>query len=129
MKRLTSVVTLITLMASAGGEIYFSMDNLCPKTAVVTCVDYAEDVVYCMDCNKNIWSFTECEDWSEGDVVSMIMDTKGTASIYDDKIVIARFAGTYEALSPYGNEPEEDEDELFKEYLEAVSNGKYVEYR
>lgn len=125
MKKLTSVVTLISLMLSANGSIYFSTTDLYPKTAVVTCVDEESDMVYCMDYTKNLWSFEGSEDWETGDVVSMIMDTKGTDTIYDDEIVSIRYNGTPDGFYPYGKET--SEDELFAEYLEEIASGNYTE--
>lgn len=119
MKKIASVVTLISLMMSAQGEIYFNMDTLYPHTAVVSEVNYTENIVTVEDFNGNLWEFSETDDWSKGDIVSMIMDTKGTDSIYDDEIVSVKYSGYIE--------PEKTEDELFEEYLEEIECGNYEE--
>lgn len=130
MKKITSMITLISIMLSAKEGIYLNTTNLYAKTAVVTCTDEETDMVYCLDCNKNIWTFEGIEDWMPGDIVSMIMDTKNTSTIYDDEIVSVTYSGTYEDLSPYGSEESENdisEDDLFKEYLEEIACGNYAE--
>lgn len=67
--------------------------NLYPKTFVVTETDVTRDVVVCTDYNGNEWEFDCIEDWQVGDVVSAVMDGKGTASIYDDEFVMCRYGG------------------------------------
>lgn len=57
------------------------------NTAVVTEVDKANNLVTVEDCNGNTWQFTETEDWEFADTCSMLMDSKGTASVSDDKII------------------------------------------
>lgn len=64
-----------------------------PRTAVVTEVDYANDIVSAIDATGNIWEMTETDDWLEGDVVSMLMDDNGTPEILDDRIVKAYYSG------------------------------------
>lgn len=121
MKKLTSVITLLSIMMNASGNIYFSTDTLYPHTAVVSKVDYKEDTVYCEDFNGHVWMFTECDDWNCGDIVSMIMDTNGTDDdITDDEIVSVKYSG-------YIPMDEPSEDELFTEYLNAIESGNYEE--
>ena len=54
-------------------------------------------VLVCEDYNGNIWEIeTDDGDWFKGDVLTAIMDTKGTDTIYDDEVVCARYSGTIE---------------------------------
>lgn len=64
-----------------------------PLAATVCDVDYRHDVVTMIDGAGNSWSFNGCEDWMRGDIVAMIMDGCGTQEIYDDEIVMLRYAG------------------------------------
>lgn len=54
-------------------------------TAVVIEVDN-NDLITAEDSNGNVWQFTG-EDWEFDDVCFMLMDSKGTETIYDDVIV------------------------------------------
>lgn len=63
--------------------------------ALTTCVvevDRDNDIVTCEDSNGNLWEFYGCEDWQEGDCASLLMNSRGTASIYDDAIEGARYS-------------------------------------
>lgn len=55
-------------------------------TAQVVEIDKTTDVVTCEDSNGNLWDFYGVEDWQEGDCISLLMNTNGTADIYDDTI-------------------------------------------
>ena len=63
--------------------------------ALTTCVvevDRDNDIVTCEDSNGNLWEFYGCEDWQEGDCASLLMNSKGTPSIYDDAIEGAHYS-------------------------------------
>lgn len=64
-----------------------------PQTTVVSKVNYKNDTVMCLDNNGQIWKFLGCEDWEVGDVCSMIVNTNGTSTIYDDEIIRIRYNG------------------------------------
>ena len=69
-----------------------SRTNRCyALTAQVIAVDRPNDLVYAEDFNGMIWSFYGCEDWLAGDCCSLLMDSMGTAIIYDDQIINARY--------------------------------------
>lgn len=57
------------------------------NTAVVTEIDYANNLVTVEDSTGNTWQFTETEDWEFSDTCSMLMDSKGTPNISDDEII------------------------------------------
>lgn len=76
----------------AGTKVAIS--RLYPAYTVVTEVNYETDEVFCEDFVGNVWSFYGTEDWIEGDIASLLMDTMGTEeTIYDDEIVRARYTG------------------------------------
>lgn len=64
-----------------------------PLTALVVNLDEENNIVECEDYAGNIWKFYGIEDWYNGDLVSMIMNDKGTANITDDEIVMVRYGG------------------------------------
>ena len=71
------------------------MGSLYPRTAFVSELNYAEDVVTVTDCVGYDWQFYGCEDWEVGDMVSMIMSDNGTPNnIKDDIIVDCRYGAT-----------------------------------
>ena len=78
------ILTMVALTASA--EIY-------PKTAKVIDVNEAEDLVTIETCTGITYTFEGCEDWAEGDGVSLIMEDNGTESILDDSILMAEYTG------------------------------------
>lgn len=120
MKRLTSVITILSIITTARGEVFFkSYEDIYPTTAIVSEVNYEENLVSVEDFNGNVWQFTETDDWEIGDICSMIMDSKKTERIYDDEILSVRYSGHQET--------EKSEEELFKEYLKEIHSGDYEE--
>ena len=77
-------LAMVTLTASA--EIY-------PKTAKVIEVNYDEDLVTIETCTGITYTFEGCEDWVEGDGVSLIMEDNETESILDDCILMVEYTG------------------------------------
>lgn len=68
-----------------------------PLTAKVVEVDRDADVVTCVDGAGRLWGFTECDDWCEGDFVSLLMCDHGTPdNVLDDIITMVRYGGYFE---------------------------------
>ena len=89
MKKLTAIALILILTAialTACAEIY-------PQTAIVTEVNYTDDLVTVETFTGFQFSFEGCEDWMEGDCASLIMDDNGTDKIFDDLIIMARYSG------------------------------------
>ena len=81
--------------------------GLYAQTFVVTDVIISEPtpetptgyVLILEDYNGNEWEVEADDgDWFKGDLLSAIVDSKGTESIYDDEIVCARYSGTIEGF-------------------------------
>ena len=51
------------------------------------------DTVIVEDYSGNLWAFYGCEDWQEGDCVSLVMSDNATEEIYDDEILSVRYSG------------------------------------
>lgn len=65
-----------------------------PLTAKVVKTNRKKNVVIVQDYSGNKWKFRGCEDYSKGDVVSMLMDSNGTKNVTDDIILQVRYSGT-----------------------------------
>lgn len=61
------------------------------KAVEIVEVDTQNGVVVCVDTNGEAWEFYSTENWSEGDVAILTMNTNSTSTIYDDEIVSAVF--------------------------------------
>lgn len=64
-----------------------------PRMGIVTVVDHDNDLITITDSVGFDWLWEGAEDWYEGDLASMIMDTNGTESITDDIIVDISYSG------------------------------------
>lgn len=64
------------------------------KSAIVTEIDYENNLVSVTDYNGFVWQFFGCEDWAEGDICAMVMNNNGTSeTIFDDVIVNTSYSG------------------------------------
>lgn len=78
---LGTIITDVIYSESESKHHYYA------NTAVVTEIDYANNLVTVEDSTGNTWQFTETEDWEFSDTCSMLMDSKGTPNINDDEII------------------------------------------
>lgn len=87
--------TLVTLGAVIGSLIQKTcMENwLYPNIAYVVEIDYATDTLTVEDLVGHLWIVEGAEDYMKGDLVSMIMDSKGTDLVYDDEVVKMHYCG------------------------------------
>ena len=93
MKRLVMIIVALVMMAmmlcgcsAPKGEQY-------AMTTVVVELDENNDEVICIDFNGNEWVFEGVEDWTIGDIASMVMNDCGTPIVYDDEIVSVKYGG------------------------------------
>ena len=101
MKKLIAIIiilaTLVACAAPATQTKTAKENRFYAKTAMVIQLDTDSDVVTCVDGADNLWCFYGVEDWQTGDFASLLMDNNGTAdTIYDDAIVEATYAGTFD---------------------------------
>nr|DAZ61513.1 MAG TPA: hypothetical protein [Caudoviricetes sp.] len=68
-------------------------NKIYPLTAKVTKVNKKKNVVTVQDYSGNKWKFRGCEDYEDGDIVSMLMDSNGTEKVTDDIILQVRYSG------------------------------------
>ena len=54
------------------------------------------DTIRIQNCTGFVYPFDDADDWEVGDWCSCIMDTKGTANVADDKIIIIRYENVKE---------------------------------
>ena len=97
MKKIIALtIAIIALFGVAAAEIY-------PETARVVEVNYEEDTVTVETFNGFLYVFEGCEDYCEGDGVSLIMDDHGTEKVYDDEIIMVQYCG-WELINWYTGE-------------------------
>ena len=61
-------------------------------TTQVVEIDEENDAVVVEDFNGNLWEFYGIEDWQVGDCASLIMNSRDTVSVEDDRIEDARYS-------------------------------------
>lgn len=88
MKRLIVATLMATMIPAAPG-----LPGTYAKTAVVSEIDQAADVVHVETPSGIKYEFSGCEDYELGDFVSLLMDDKGTVDIRDDEVLAATYAG------------------------------------
>ena len=86
------ILLAILLSLIASGQLKEN-GNLYAETAIVREIDYATDTVTVECFNGNLFSFSDCDDWAEGDICSMLMDSKGTSEVTDDEILSVKYSG------------------------------------
>lgn len=88
MKRLIVATLMATMIPAAP-----ALTGTYAKTAVVSEIDQAADVVHVETPSGIEYEFSGCEDYELGDFVSLLMDDKGTVDIRDDEVLAATYAG------------------------------------
>ena len=95
MKKFLIGVIAAMILIFACGAAYGKAEatnNLYPISGEIVSLDYTADIVTVEQANGNLWNFTGCDDWQLNDTCNMIMNTNGTANIYDDHIVSVRYS-------------------------------------
>lgn len=64
-----------------------------PTCGEIVSVNYETDVAVFEDFNGFQWGFYGVEDWMVGDTIAVIMNDKGTPTIFDDEIVDMKYCG------------------------------------
>lgn len=93
MKRLVTMVMVLMMMAMVFCGCNTPKGEQYAMTTVVVELDENNDKVICIDFNGNEWVFEGVEDWTIGDIASMVMNDCGTSIVYDDKIVSVKYGG------------------------------------
>jgi hypothetical protein len=100
-KETLMLIGIVCILFAMFGGVYIigyeracaSKANLYPKSGAVIYVDKAGDVILIEDLAGHRWIYGGAEDWLEGDMISMIMDSRGTEQIKDDEIVKIQYEG------------------------------------
>lgn len=87
-----SFLIILFLVLAIPFCVYSKRNDYYALTTVVVELDEAQDLVYVEDCNGNIWSFQGIEDWQLGDCAALVMDSRGSSKIFDDKIINTRYS-------------------------------------
>lgn len=86
-----------------------TLDNLYPLTGIVTEINYSvepeidEVTITCANGNKFSWYADSSDCWEINDLASCIMDSKETAIVYDDEVLLAHYAGGLKHFEQYKN--------------------------
>lgn len=93
MKKVLITLTTIILVTTMGGFISSAQEtDFYPLTAIITNVDGNE--VTATSINGNLWQFINDEEYyEEGDMVSLLIDDKGTDLVFDDEIIKVHYCG------------------------------------
>lgn len=83
------ILCLVIICSVASAEIY-------PQAFVISEVNYEENTILLVDCNGEGWIWEGIEDYGVGDIIAAIMDDSKTETIYDDIIIMIRYAGYME---------------------------------
>lgn len=88
-----TVALMAILVAIVAPFIYHekTMKNLYPTAMEVVSIE--NDLVTVQTSTGIAYQFYGAEDLAEGDLVALIMDSKGTDIVYDDEIVKVQYAG------------------------------------
>lgn len=123
----------------------YNINNLYALTAVISEINYNDDIVCCTDFNGFIWSFVGVEDYCINDIVSMVMYDNNTDIITDDIIINCRYSSyidttdnntvsdicdisdNTDTVSDNTDNTDISENDLFIEYLNTIENGDYIE--
>lgn len=93
----TLIAASAFLLGTATGNKQAERD-LYPLPTVVTEIDRSVDKVICTDYNGYEWSFYGAEDWQVNDICTLLMDSRKTEKIYDDRIIKTRYSGSVESM-------------------------------
>lgn len=102
----TAAVILNCVPVSAATEI---PETLYPLTGIVTEINYSvepdvdEVTITCANGNRFSWYADSSDCWELYDLASCIMDSKGTAIVYDDEVLLAHYAGGLKHFEQYKN--------------------------
>lgn len=92
---ITIVICAIIVSLGVGMAIQKNemVDRLYPNVAVVVEIDHTADTLTVEDSIGHLWVVEGVEDYMEGDLVGMVMDSMGTDLVYDDAVVKMHYCG------------------------------------
>lgn len=86
-----------------------NVNGLYPLTGIVTEIEYDvesevdEVTITCANGNRFSWYADSSDCWEINDLASCIMDSKETAIVYDDEVLLAHYAGGLKHFEQYAN--------------------------
>ena len=96
MKKFVIVWSVVVACAILMGIVACASAEQYPQAFVVDRVNREQNYMVLIDFNGNEWVYEDVEDFDCGDIVAAIMEERGTPTIYDDEIVMIRYAGYME---------------------------------
>ena len=88
-----AILVVIIMFLIPGKVNAQAKENIYPNAGIVIDLDKANDLVIFQDFSGQEWDFKGVEDYMIGDIIAVIMNDKGTESIYDDEIIDVRYIG------------------------------------
>ena len=100
MSLIATICILALVFSGCTIEYRPTLETVYPKSAVVIETGFADGGVVCEDYDGEIWKFLadDSETWEDGDIVALLMDSRGTATIYDDEIIQVKYCGNVKGL-------------------------------
>lgn len=86
-----------------------NVNGLYPLTGIVTEIEYDvesevdEVTITCANGNRFSWYADSSDCWEINDLASCIIDSKETAIVYDDEVLLAHYAGGLKHFEQYKN--------------------------
>lgn len=89
------VLCVVCAVAACVCKVVALVEQPKEQTYAMTCkvvaTDREYDTLVLKDSTGNLWALEGCEDWQVNDCCAVVMNDKGTDSIYDDEIVSLRY--------------------------------------
>lgn len=92
-KKIITALLVAFSLVTTGNIAQAENSSLYSSTAIVTDVNYNEDVVTATCIGGDSFTFYGCDDWFKGDMAALLMDDMGTENVYDDEIIGCWYAG------------------------------------
>jgi len=96
MKKFVIIWSIVIACAILMGVVACASAEQYPQTFVVDLINHGQNYMVLVDFNGNEWIWEGVEDFDCGDIVAAIMEERGTPTIYDDEIIMIRYAGYME---------------------------------
>ena len=89
-----TIISILSLLVIAFFCFAIVLYYFCyPMTGFIVEIDYDQDLIVIEDANGFLWEWQGIEDYSINDIVSMLMFSNFSKTIFDDSIILIRFSG------------------------------------
>lgn len=95
MNRIIATILAVASIFGFGFSFDSPLTGLYPSAGRVVEINEDFDLVTVQDANGFLWGFYGAFDYEIGDNVAMIMNGMGTELVFDDEVVMVKYAGEY----------------------------------